>query len=330
MRRTTSEVIDELTLAEASAWLTRLQAQDRTPVIEAAFQDWLTASPAHARAFARVNDVWELLPGAAATNQRSHAPPHSRASGWRIPLLLASACAALLLLAVNIFRVSPVRHSVAVAVDPTYQTGVGAQRTIVLDDNTRVTLNTDTRLVVAYRRGERRVLLEHGEALFQVVENAQRPFVVQTGREQVVDLGTTFDVRHDTGSVAVTLLEGKVWVGPPAAPDVVQRIPATVLAPGERLTVRADGVRVLDRPNTEKMLAWQQGQVYFDDTTLADATAELSRYGGRQIRFADPALAKLRISGVFSVYDPSQFATAVASLHNLHVTHRGATIVLDR
>ncbi|HEX7917627.1 FecR domain-containing protein, partial [Rudaea sp.] len=72
------------------------------------------------------------------------------------------------------------------------------------------------------------------------------------------------------------------------------------------------------------------GQAYFDDTTLADAVAELNRYGNAGIRFADPSLATLRVSGVFSTRDPGQFAAAVASLHQLRAVHDGASIVLTR
>lgn len=319
----TSEVIDELTLAEASAWLTRLQDSGRTAAAEAAFKEWLAASPAHARAFTRANDVWELIPGAMATAayrprtaDRRHARPR------RTPWLVAAACAALLLVTAGVVRV-------LLPANQTYQTAAGAQKTVVLADHTRITLNTDTRLVVEYRKGERRVQLERGEALFHVTENPQRPFIVQTGDAQIVDLGTVFDVRHDSRRVAVTLLEGKVWVGARNAPPG-QSAPSVVLTLGERLTIAANGTHTLDRPNLEEAVAWQHGQVYFDDTTLADAVAELDRYGGVRIRIADPALSNLRVSGVFSVRDPAQFASAVASLHDLHAARSGRVIVLKR
>jgi len=319
----TSEVIDELTLAEASAWLTRLQDSGRTASAEAAFKEWLSASPAHARAFTRVNDVWELIPGAAAMAQ----PPrtlryHHRPRRARTPWLAAAACAALVLVAVGIARVLiPSSH--------TYQTAVGEQRTVMLEDHTRVTLNTDTRLVVEYRKGERHVQLERGEALFHVAENPRRPFVVQTGDAQIVDLGTVFDVRQDSQRVAVTLLEGKVWIGAQST-SPGQPALSTVLMPGERLTLGVDGAHVLDRPNLQEATAWQHGQIYFDDTTLADAVAELNRYGGPGIRIADPALDDLRVSGVFSVRDPTEFAAAIASLHDLRIARVQRTIVLKR
>lgn len=318
----TSEVIDELTLAEASAWLTRLQDSGRTASAEAAFKEWLSANPAHARAFTRVNDVWEIIPGAAALGQPPRTVRYRRAHRARTPWLAAAACAALVLIAVGIV------HTL-VPTARTYQTAPGVQKTVVLADHTRVTLNTDTRLLVEYRGSERRVVLERGEALFHVKENAQRPFVVKTGTAQIVDLGTVFDVRHYSPTVAVTLLEGKVWVGAKAARPGQPAL-STVLVPGERLTLRADGTHVLERPDIQQALAWRHGQVYFDDTTLSDAVADLNRYGGTPIRISDPALGDLRISGVFSVHDPAEFALAVASLHNLRTGHRGNAIVLMR
>jgi transmembrane sensor len=324
MKSNASDVINELTLAEAAAWLTRLQESGRTQAIEAAFKEWLAASPAHARAFTRVNDVWELIPGAIKPAHRPREVRNARTrAGRRTRRFVAAGCVALLLL---LAVVSVVRFLPA---DRTYQTAIGAQQTVMLDDNTRVTLNTDTRLTVEYRANERRILLERGEALFEVAKNPQRPFVVQTGDEQVVALGTTFDVRRDPTRLEVVLLEGKVEIGKHGAlPDATAR--KTVLKPGERFIMVAGNEPVLDRPEIAGALAWQHGQVYFDDTALSDAVAELNRYGNTRIRFADPAIASLRVSGVFSTRDPAQFAAAVASLHGLRLAHKDASLELTR
>lgn len=316
------DVIDELAVAEASAWLLRLQDSD-CPSDKAAFRDWLTADPAHPRAFERVNSTWEWIPGAVEHTRRTETSARRRSRARRGPWLAAAACLALLLIAAGAVRMLvPAGSSV-------YQTAAGQQKSIVLPDNTRVTLNTDTRLVVEYRRNERLARLEHGEALFHVKENAKRPFVLQTGDQEVIDLGTVFNVNHYAQDVAVTLLEGKVWVGARTSTSAAGAHP-TILEPGERVTVGRDGVHVVDRPNVQDVTAWQHGRVYFDDTTLQQAIAELNRYGGAQIRVADPALDSLRISGVFSTHDPVQFANAVANLHGLRARRTGGAIVLRR
>src|SRR5882672_7921497 len=56
---------DDVVIAEAAAWIARLQSSERTAAAEAAFREWLTADPLHARAFSRATDVWEIIAGAA-------------------------------------------------------------------------------------------------------------------------------------------------------------------------------------------------------------------------------------------------------------------------
>lgn len=323
MRRSSSRVIDELIVAEAAAWLTRLQGTARSPVVDAAFREWLAADPAHAHAFARVNDVWEIVPGAAVVLEARESAS-LRSSARRTPWRVAAACAALLLLAAGAANLLK-----SFFVDKTYQTAVGAQQTIVLADHTRITLNTDTRLVVEYRDNERRIRLERGEALFKVTRNPERPFVVLAGGARIVDIGTIFDVHRAPEKTAVTLVEGKVQVSDQAAP-FGQAKAGIALVPGERLTLYAHKAPVLVRQNIQQALAWQEGRIYFDDTSLADAVTEMNRYGGPTIRVEDPGIAALRISGVFSTHDPSEFALAVASLHHLQTVDAQDTIVLTR
>jgi transmembrane sensor len=314
-----SRIAEEIALAEASAWLARLQSTVRTPAAEAGFKTWLAADPTHARAFARVTDTWDIIPGAALLSRASvSARPRSK----RMPIAIA-ACAALLAMVVGLASWLPR--------DPVYRTAVGEQQTITLADGTRITLNTDSRLVVSYDAAQRRVRLTHGEALFEVAKRPQWPFVVQAGDEQVKALGTTFVVRRDPDRLAVSLIEGRVEVTRHAAMLVPGPVDPLVLSPGERVTLHADGaVRTLDRPRVEAMTAWRRGEVMFDDVALADAVAELNRYGGTRVHVRDPALQQLRVSGVFSTRDPAEFARAIAQLHHLHIDGSGADVTIMR
>src|SRR5690606_26492940 len=126
---------------------------------EAAFKAWLAAEPAHAQAFARVTEAWEIVPGAARLGgvglgeaERSAASPEARRyrRPLRMPVALA-ACAALFAVAAGVAWWA--------LQDPVYATAVGEQRTLTLEDGTRIALNTDSRLVVTYGDRERRVRL---------------------------------------------------------------------------------------------------------------------------------------------------------------------------
>ena len=76
-----------------------------------------------------------------------------------------------------------------------YATKVGEQQLVVLDDGTRMTLNTDTRVRVEIGPDLRSVNVQAGEALFEVAKDPRRPFVVHVADSEVVALGTVFSVR---------------------------------------------------------------------------------------------------------------------------------------
>jgi transmembrane sensor len=321
--RTQPEIFEDLVLAEASAWLARLQGPGRTDAAEAAFKTWLAEDAAHARAFARVTDIWDIIPGAARFSGASTAT-HARRPRPRQRLWLAAAACFACLSVVGGGTWLYLR-------DPVYRTAIGEQRTVALIDGTYISLNTDTALTVSYRQAERRIHLEHGEAMFDVSRNPQRPFFVQVGNEQVRALGTVFDVRSEKDGLAVFLLKGRVEVSPhPVAPSSIQLAQATVLSPGDRITLNSSGGQTLDRPNIAEMTAWRQGEVMFDNATLSDAIAELDRYGVTHVELGDPALASLRVSGVFAVRNPGEFASTVAELHELKVVRSGDRTIIER
>ena len=191
---------------------------------------------------------------------------------------------------------------------------------MLLDDGTRLTLNTNTRVSVHYSQGLRRVSLDHGEAMFEVAKNPQRPFIVEAGDEQVRALGTTFVVRHDTDRMDVLLIEGRVQVTSKSGTATREAAPAVVLQPGQRLSLRGpDVAQSLDRPPVEEVTAWRRSEAMFDNATLAEAVAEINRYGKTQVEISDPAVAALRVSGVFATRDPVEFANVIAKLHDLEV-----------
>jgi transmembrane sensor len=211
-------------------------------------------------------------------------------------------------------------------------TGVGEQRSMTLEDGSRILLNTSTRLVVRYDEKIRRIELVKGEAQFDVMKNAQRPFVVTAGEREVTALGTSFDVRRDGHQISVTLVEGKVTVAPVVqSTDAVVPVQAKVevLHPGQRLTFTAGRAPRMDQPQMEKVTAWQRGQISLDDLSLADAVAEMNRYSTVQLQIEQPAAAALHVSGIFRVGDSLSFAHAVAQTYGLTVLEQGREILLN-
>jgi transmembrane sensor len=123
-----------------------------------------------------------------------------------------------------------------------YETGAGQRSAVTLADGSRVTLNTRSRLEVAYTPRERRVRLVAGQGRFQVAKDAARPFVVTAGSRRVTAADAAFDLQLDREALSVTMPEGSVRVQPAAA-SMAGGKDARSLVAGQRLTAR-QGSRV--------------------------------------------------------------------------------------
>lgn len=315
--------------AEAAAWLARLQADERSPETEAAFRAWLQTDASHEAAFERATDIWEMLPGAAAVRVATAANDDrsarmdraGRPQGRRAFAAVAAMSVAAIMAAGALWVTRPT----------VYETLPGEQQVTTLRDGTRVSLNTDSRITVAYDRKTRRVALDRGEALFDVKHDPAHPFIVTVGKDQVRALGTSFLVRRNPNQVAVTLIRGKVEVSRKMEDGAGGHLVSlAILSPGERLTLGEDGQPALDRPVVDAVTAWRHGEVIFSNITLREAAGELNRYGQVKIVVADPEVAALRVSGVFETNDAAEFAVAVAQMNRLHARRSGGTIVLSR
>jgi transmembrane sensor len=282
--------------AEAAAWLARLRADDRSPADERAFQAWLATDASHIAAFEAINAMWDAAGGMV------HARPR------RTPSLRRRA----VLAGLGTFVVMGTAFSAwENAYAGVYETDVGEQKHVALDDGTQIFLDTDTRIRVRFDAALRSVELERGRANFRVAPDVKRPFVVRAAGQEIVASRTTFDVRRDGDRISVVLIAGKAALRSAAA----QRAKTPdILTPGERAVAMAGDVVKHDKPNLTPLLAWQTGQAIFENEKLADAAAEMNRYTTMKLEVGDPTIAGLRMSGVYRVGDNAAFARSVAAL----------------
>lgn len=192
-----------------------------------------------------------------------------------------------------------------------YATEVGGQRVVALDDGTQVRLDTDSRIRVRFARGERRVVLEQGQALFTVAHDAARPFRVDAGGTEITALGTVFDVRREAAGARVTLVEGSVAVTAGQAGAGAWR-----LTPGQQVrTSRSNPAPVAVDAAVET--SWSQGHLVFRGTPLRVAVAEVNRYLPEKIVLEDVAAANVPVNGQFATGDRDAFTAAVSDLFDL-------------
>jgi transmembrane sensor len=306
--------------AEAAVWLTRLHGPHRSPELEREFKKWLDKAPLHAMAFERATATWEAVEGiSAATAYRARSSLRKPA----FPRFAAAGGAAFAMVLIALVAWHGWLR------DPVYATDVGEQRAITLADGSRVLLNTRTRLVShSSEKSVRLVVLEEGEALFEVAKDPGRPFIVDAGAKKITALGTVFTVRRAGEAVSVTLIEGKVSVSNAKAPsNAPEASKPALLSPGERLVSASDAPSKIDAPALDQVLAWKRGEVIFDSTPLSEAVQEMNRYGVVQLSI-DGDAGSLQVSGIFRAGDSDAFARAVSSVHDLTLSRDASRLVL--
>src|SRR5581483_5979713 len=166
-----------------------------------------------------------------------------------------------------------------------YSTPIGGIESVPIADGSQVTLNTDTRIRVDVDEHQRRVVLDRGEAFFQVAKDPTRPFIVVVGTQRVIAVGTQFSVRREAGEVQVAVTEGKVRVEDLSSSSLVGTPENVFLTPGSVARANDTGVMVQRRSvaDVEAQLSWRSGVLRFRQITLAAAVAEFNRYNVRKI-----------------------------------------------
>lgn len=234
-----------------------------------------------------------------------------------------------------------------------YQTRAGEQRSILLAEGSRVTLNSASTVEVELDRGRRIVHLLSGEALFRVSHDSARPFDVYAEDAVVRAIGTEFNVDLRANYAAVTVLQGRVAVmsasqaSLPTAPQRVtpgggtrqrpERFPAPrgalILEAAQRVYITPTGLSE-PRPVSDlaATTAWTNRQLVFEHRPLGEVVQEVNRDGGEHIRIDSAALSAREVTGVIELEDPGSLLRFLADVPGV-VIHRapdGTSVVTLR
>lgn len=311
---------------QAAFWFARLRADDVADHDRARFSEWLAEDARHPEIYAGYEALWDAVGGASASEailgmraqalasvRRRTRPPWRRIAAVAASLAVLTLGGLLVLRPGGGFEIqesAPVLTPAAPA-PSVYATEVGERSTIVLDDGSTVVLNTDSVLQVSYDERRRRLRLLHGQAVFEVAQDAGRPFVVEAGGQTITALGTIFDVHVDGEETRVTLIEGSIAVerkrdGLFAGPAEVSRLTA-----GQALVALPTQPFQVQAANLDRTVGWRSGRVNFSNEPLSEVLEEINRYSTRQVVLGDADLAGLRVSGAFNTGSAERFVAAL-------------------
>lgn len=307
---------------EAAVWTWRLDSGELTAAERGQLEAWLRADFRHRRTFEELSRTWSaldrLVERAGEEKIAAFARPERR-RGFLRKRYWEAAAAAVLMIALGTGLWMTRRSGMEVM-----STAVGQQRHVRLADGSQLTLNTNTLLAVRLTPQRRDIYLRRGEAHFEVVHDAARPFFVHAGDTVIRDVGTQFEVRlHTDRDIDVLVNEGQVEVrGPGAAAGsatLESGAPSEgsgwvrALSAGEQLLIagpRQEVMSVSPRQVADD-LAWREGALVFDGQPLSQALAEVGRYTRTRIVLTGPKVASLPISGRFKTGDVPDFFRAL-------------------
>lgn len=213
-----------------------------------------------------------------------------------------------------------------------YATQTGEQRSLALEDGSTITVNTSSQVLVAMTDKVRRVVMDRGEAYFDVARDPLRPFTVEVGGQSITARGTEFNLRRHGDGFTVALMDGRLalhrqgveppadldWLDLEAHPDDVYESPVGEglgLVPGTVLHFDAANqtFEAHRDPDIARRQQWREGRLTFIDEPMAKVVEELSRYANKPIRIHDAHIGDIR---VFATLRLDSIDAALTTLEN--------------
>jgi transmembrane sensor len=283
----------------AQDWFLRVREAPTDARLRAELAAWLSADAAHVAAYRKVERVWRLSGAVVPRSQFAFRPDAPRC-GWRTGFAGLAAAAVL-----AVYLLLPALQ-LRFAAD--YRTGTGEVREITLSDGSVVTLAADSAIAVDFSDRERAIRLLAGEAYFEVAPDPRRNFRVDASGLTIADIGTAFDVRLGGDRVTVAVASGLVVVHGFGRED--ERLPAGTSLVTSYHTHRRQAVA------SDSIAGWRDGRFAVDGATVAEVVDELRRYHHGVVILADDALARRKVTGIYSLTEPLQAIEALVSPFN--------------
>ncbi|MCB2253746.1 FecR family protein [Pseudomonas chlororaphis] len=191
------------------------------------------------------------------------------------------------------------------------RTGTGQRQSLTLPDGSQLRLNARSAANIDFDPQRRVVQLLEGEMLLSLARDPARPFFLQTAQVRVQASGSRLLLRERDGQGQATALDGPLDIAGHG---------------GERLQLLGGHEVAYDAfhfgpvyPSRSSATAWVDGLLELRDTPLSEVVEALRPYRRGVLRL-DPAIAGLRVSGLFRLDNPQQILDSLARTLPIRIT----------
>lgn len=260
----------------------------------------------------------------------------------------AVAASLLVVVATSMFFLLRNNKPVNITAEQTYlfTTALAEKKSIRLPDSSVVILNAGSELEVDKNFGahNRSVSLK-GEALFEVAQNAELPFIVAVEGYDVKVLGTVFNVKAYPGEKKseTSLISGKV--------EIYLKHTTTAyktLLPEEKFVISKDldplpartnekpsqpSTRIVPLSYTRDQInietAWSTNRLVFENEKFSDIREKLERWFNVKITFENKSIEQYTFTATFEKENIEQVMKALQASYGFKYTIQGKAIKIS-
>ncbi len=208
-------------------------------------------------------------------------------------------------------------------------TSVGEKAEVILSDGTKIIVNSNSALSYPNKFiGSTREVILQGEAFFEVTENKDKPFIVNTNEGMHIKvLGTTFNVKSypEDHKIETTLVTGKV--------EVIERKDnkTVLLYPSQRATyVKTNDQLIIDKVDTQNFISWKDGKLIYDETPLREVIKDLERAYKVSFMVSSQELMDYKYTGVFDNLAIQEVLNLFELSSPIHYTLKDDYVIFDK
>ena len=165
----------------------------------------------------------------------------------------------------------------------------GEMKFLLLPDGTKVWLNVASTLEFPPSFiGKTREVKLTGEAYFDVMHAADKPFLIRTGHVVTRVLGTAFNIKAYPGQadVVVSVQRGKVQVSKD------DQVMATLTKGQEVKVINAAEEATVSATSETNVAAWTNGRLIYESRTIGEIVSDLERTYNATIILQDSSISK--------------------------------------
>ena len=312
--KSAQEVLQDSAMDQALDWLITLESANDAQ--KSAFNDWLNADPAHARAYAKANAVWNGQPllAAAHTLQTRRAPGVMRRVSryWK-----HAAAAAVLVITVGGYSNVPLR------LQADHLTMVGERQRLQLEDGSKVLLNTNSAFSSKLVNAQGNARLYQGEAFFEVPANLELPMLLDAGPVRASVRDSAFAVSYLNGEAHVRVQRGDVELRVKSVGTQMR------LSAGNSVSIGPNGFGQPVKLNPQTDLAWVQGRLVFENCPMGKVLDEVRRYYPGWILSNNDKLANVAVTGNYRLDQPLDIVRSLAHITSSSLSEYPALVILN-